>query len=294
MKKRMLKQGLVLTGLAVFLGGCTTKADGGKETANETINVITREEGSGTRGAFTELTGIIETKGDTEVDQTLTSATIQNGTSGMLTIVSGDPSAIGYVSVGSLNDSVKALKIDGVSPTAEEIAKENYPIARPFNVAHKGDLEPAAEDFWAFIFSADGQKIVQEEGYIEAVDDAEAYQAGSNVEGKISVVGSTSVTPVMEALAEAYQDLQANVTIDITSNGSSAGMSAALDGSADIGMASRELKEEESAELESRALAIDGIAVIVNPKNSLDNLSVEQIREIFTGEKTKWGDYVQK
>lgn len=294
MKRQTTKQLILACACLLVLGGCKAKAENGSEAGGGTINVITREEGSGTRGAFTELSGVLVKEGDSEVDHTLSSATIQNGTSGVMTTVAGDKAAIGYLSVGSLNETVKALKIDGAAPETEQIKSGEYPLARPFNVAFKGELEAAAEDFWGFVFSREGQDVVIGEGYIEAEDNAPAYESKPGLKGQISVVGSTSVTPIMEALAEAYKEVQPGITIDITSNGSSAGMTAAMDGSADIGMASRELKEEEEKVLEHKPLAIDGIAVVVNPDNPIEELSLNQIRDIFTGEKTKWEDYVQK
>lgn len=302
----LLKAGKLIAtfGTALTLAACgngggdttdtaDTSANGG-ETAggdfdtSQTINVVTREDGSGTRGAFTEITGILVEEGDTETDNTYAGATIQNGTNGVMTTVSGDPAAIGYISAGSVDDSIKPVMVDGAEPTPEAIADGSYPIARPFNVAYGNDLSDVAEDFWSFIFSAEGQEIVAAEGYIEADTEAPAYEATEGLSGSVSVVGSTSVSPVMEVMAEEYQALNPDVSIDITSNGSSAGMTAAMDGSADIGMASRELKEEESAELTSDALAIDGIAVIANNENPVEDLTMEEVRQIFTGEVTEW------
>jgi phosphate transport system substrate-binding protein len=266
-----------------------------EETASEsdfdtsqTVNVISREDGSGTRDAFTEITGVLVEEGDTEEDQTYQGATIQNSTNGVMQAVGEDPAAIGYISLGSVDDTVKAINVDGVEATAENVASGEYSLARPFNVAYSGELSEAAQDFWDFIFSEEGQAVVEEEGYIESPDaTGEPFEANENASGSISVVGSTSVTPVMEALAEAYPG---EVQVDITSNGSSAGMTAAIDGSADIGMASRELDEEEQGALESQALAMDGIAVIVNNENPTEDLTLEEIRQIFVGEITTWDE----
>lgn len=284
---------MLATGL-VLLAGCGASAEKTAFDETKDIHVITREDGSGTRGAFTELAGILVKEGDTETDQTYSGATIQNGTNSVMTTVAGDVTSIGYTSVGALNDSVKEIKVGGVLPSSETIKDGTYDIARPFNVAYKDSLSEVAEDFWTFVFSAEGQEIVAAEGYIEGVDNAPAYAGKSDLSGAVSVVGSTSVTPVIEAIAEAYKKVQPKVAIDITSNGSSAGMTAASDGSADIGMASRNLKEEEEAVLTHQAVAIDGIAVIVHPTNPLSDLSLEQVRQIFTGEETKWQNVTKK
>lgn len=295
---------MLTTGAALLLAACGggesgTESEGG-ETAgggdfdtSQTINVITREDGSGTRGAFTEITGVLVEDGDTETDNTYAGATIQNSTNGVMTTVAGDPASIGYISLGSVNDTIKPLMINGVEPSTETVQDGSYEIARPFNIAYKGELSEVAQDFWTFVMSAEGQELVVGEGYVEAVSDAPAYEAAEGLSGNVSVVGSTSVTPVMEVLVEEYTTLNPEVTIDVTSNGSSAGMTAAMDGSADIGMASRELKEEELAELTAEPLAIDGIAVIVHPDNSVEDLTMEQVRQIYTGEVTTWADVAE-
>ena len=291
MKTKMIRFSLLVATSTLFLAGCQASAEKESNESTGDIHVVTREDGSGTRGAFIELTGVLVKEGDKETDHTYTGATIQNGTNSVMTTVGGDESAIGYTSVGSLNDSVKELKIENVLPTSEAIKEGTYHIARPFNVAYKGELSESAEDFWSFLFSAEGQQVVSEEGYIEGSADSSPYVQEKEVSGTISIVGSTSVTPVMEAITEAYKKLQPNVSIDITSNGSSAGMTAAMEESADIGMASRELKDEEEAQLSHQALAIDGIAVIVHPDNPLETLSMEEVRQIFTGEQTKWTEF---
>lgn len=294
--KKAMKFGITL-GLGLTLAACgnstsnatdTSSAEAGFDAAQD-IHVISREDGSGTRGAFTEITTILEEDAEgNEVDGTYMEATIQNSTDGVMTSVSGDETAIGYISLGSLNDTVKAVNIEGIEATAETIADGSYAIARPFNVVYKDNLGEAAQDFWDFMFSQQGQEIVESEGYVTATEDASEYTAPTDLSGKVSVVGSTSVTPVMEMLAEEYQTLNPEVTIDITSNGSSAGITAAVDGTADIGMASRELKEEEQADLTAGVLAMDGIAVIVNENNTIDELTMDQVKQIFTGELTTW------
>ena len=300
--KKISKYALT-TGAALLLAACGGGEESGTESGetagggdfdtSQTINVITREDGSGTRGAFTEITGVLVEDGDTETDNTYAGATIQNSTNGVMTTVSGDASSIGYISLGSVNDTVKALMVNGVEPSTETVQDGSYEIARPFNIAYSGELSEVAQDFWTFVMSAEGQELVVEEGYVEAVSDAPAYEAAEGLSGNVSVVGSTSVTPVMEVLVEEYTNLNSDVTIDVTSNGSSAGMTAAMDGSADIGMASRELKEEELAELTAEPLAIDGIAVIVHPDNSVEDLTTEQVRQIYTGEVTTWADVAE-
>ncbi|WP_107995502.1 substrate-binding domain-containing protein [Trichococcus paludicola] len=289
LSKLVLALGVSAT-LAACGGGDEASSDGATGVAG-TINVVSREDGSGTRGAFTEITGVLgEDANGEEVDNTYSEAIIQNGTEGVLSTVAGDANAIGYVSLGSLNDTVQGVAIDGVEPTNETVQDGTYPIARNFNIAWKGDLSEVAADFVAYIHSAEGQAIAVEEGYVEAKMDGAAYAGDGSMSGTISIVGSTSVSPLMEVLAEEYKALNPDVQIDITSNGSSAGMTAAMEGTADIGMSSRELKEEEAAELTSDAIAVDGIAVVVNKENTLAGLTLEQVKAIFTGETTEWAD----
>ena len=292
MKWNNLSKLVLALGVSATLAAC----GGGDEATSDgavagTINVVSREDGSGTRGAFTEITGVLvkDANGE-EVDNTYSEAIIQNGTEGVLSTVAGDTNAIGYVSLGSLNDTVNGVAIDGVEPTNETVQDGTYPIARNFNIAWKGDLSEVAADFVAYIHSAEGQAIAVEEGYVEAKLDGAAYAGDGSMSGTISIVGSTSVSPLMEVLAEEYKALNPDVQIDITSNGSSAGMTAAMEGTADIGMSSRELKEEEAAKLTSDAIAVDGIAVVVNKENTLAGLTLEQVKAIFTGETTEWAD----
>lgn len=257
------------------------------------INVNSREDGSGTRGAFIELFGI-EQKNDAgeKVDYTTDLAAVTNSTAVMMQSVAGDPYSIGYISLGSLNDTVKAVKIDGAEATVENIKNNTYKIARPFNIATKDGLSGAAQDFVDFIMSADGQSVIEANGYI-AVSDANAY-SGSMESGKIVVSGSSSVTPVMEKLKEAYLVKNPGVEIEIQQSDSSTGMSNAIDGTCDIGMASRELKDSEIEKgLTPTVIAMDGIAVIVNNGSSIDNLTSEQVMKIYTGEATIWSDVLE-
>ncbi len=265
------------------------EASGDFDTSSD-ITIVSREDGSGTRGAFIELFGIEEKDSDgNKVDNTTEDAQITNSTSVMLTTVAGDDYAIGYVSLGSLDDSVKALKIDGAEATAENIKSGEYKVSRPFNIATKSDLDnEVAKDFIDFIMSTEGQAVVEENGYI-AVDDVEDY-SGSAPSGKAVVGGSSSVSPVMEKLIEAYKDVNANAEIELQTTDSTTGMTSTIDGSYDIGMASRELKDEEASELEATVIATDGIAVIVNKNNTVDDLSVDQVKSIYTGEALTWDD----
>ena len=266
--------------------GCAKETEN-KFTTGE-ITVISREDGSGTRGAFVELFGIEEKneKGE-KYDYTTTSAEITNSTAVMMATVAGNKQSIGYISLGSLNDTVKALKIDGVYPNAENVEDESYKIVRPFNIATRKDgLTEQTKDFIQFILSEQGQKIVTQEKYI-SIDEPIEYQE-SNVSGKITISGSSSVTPVMEKLKESYCQLNKNVTIELQQSDSSTGMTDVMNGVSDIGMASRELKAEELVALNSTLIAKDGIAVIVNNQNSFDSLSSEQIKQIFKGEITDW------
>ena len=256
----------------------------------EDISVYSREDGSGTRGAFIELFGVEEKDANGEkIDNTTEDATITNNTSVMMTGVAGDDYAIGYVSLGSLNDTVKALKIDGVEPTVENIKSDSYKVYRPFNIATKGEVSEAAQDFIDYILSAEGQQIVSDEGYI-TVDDAAPAFAGGQASGSVTVAGSSSVSPVMEKLAEAYMKLNGNVKIEIQTSDSTTGMTSAIDGVCDIGMASRELKDTEAEKLTATVIAQDGIAVVVNNNNPIDNLTKDQVKSIYVGETTSWSE----
>ena len=254
------------------------------------IAVISREDGSGTRGAFTEITGLLEKNGDQEVDNTTASATVQNSTNGVMTTVAGNPSAIGYISLGSLNDTVKALTLEGVEATPENILSGDYKLARPFLLVTKGEPKEGSleADFIKFALSKDGQAIAEQEGYVKN-EKAEDYKPG-NVSGEITVAGSTSVTPLMEKLVEAYKKVNSGANIQIQSNGSSAGITAAAEGTAQIGMSSRELKDEEKTNVQGIVLAQDGIAVIVNKENPAKDITMEQIKNIFNGSMAAWGD----
>ena len=256
----------------------------------EDISVYSREDGSGTRGAFIELFGVEEKDANGEkIDNTTEDATITNNTSVMMTGVAGDDYAIGYVSLGSLNDTVKALKIDGVEPTVENIKSDSYKVYRPFNIATKGEVSEAAQDFIDYILSSEGQQIVSDEGYI-TIDDAAPAFAGGKASGSVTVAGSSSVSPVMEKLAEAYMKLNGNVKIEIQTSDSTTGMTSAIDGVCDIGMASRELKDTEAKKLTATVIAQDGIAVVVNNNNPIDNLTKDQVKSIYVGETTSWSE----
>ena len=278
--------------LTAALTGCGAQTSSDATVCvNDNVSVLTREEGSGTRGAFIELFGIEQKDADgKKVDHTITSAESTNSTSVMLTTVQGNKAAIGYVSLGSLDETkVKTLKVDGNSATAENVKSGEYKIARPFNVATKGDATGVASDFLTFILSEDGQKVVEDNGYISRGNNGK-YTA-SNQSGKITVGGSSSVTPVMEKLKEAYVKLNPNVTIDVQQSDSTSGMTGTKDGVYDIGMASRELKDsEKEAGLVPTVIAMDGIAVIVNKDNAVDNITSEQILKIYTGEITLWSE----
>ena len=258
---------------------------------SKTISVVTREEGSGTRDAFTELTGVLVKDGDNKTDNTTTSAVTINSTEAVITNVKDNEAAIGYISLGSLNDTVKALKIGGVEATADNVKSGDYAVSRPFNIAYKGELSDVAQDFVDYIMSSDGQKIVSDNGYVTVSENA-AY-SGKKPSGKISVAGSSSVSPVMEKLAEAYQKVNTNAKVEIQTSDSSAGMQSAMGGTCDIGMASRDLKDEEKSALKVETIAKDGIAVIVNNANTCDDLTLDQVKSIYTGETTVWSDIIK-
>lgn len=257
----------------------------------EEINVISREDGSGTRGAFVELFGI-EQKNEAgeKIDYTTDECDITNSTSVMMTSVAGNECAIGYISLGSLNDTVKALEIDGAAATVENIKAGVYNVARPFNIATLAETSEAAQEFIHFIMSQEGQEIIENNGYIAAVENAPAF-AGTNATGKVVAAGSSSVTPVMEKLKEAYEVLNPNVEIELQQSDSSSGMTSTRDGVCDIGMASRALKDSElEAGLVPMTIAMDGIAVIVSNDNEVTGLTTEQVRSIYMGETTDWSE----
>ncbi len=259
--------------------------------ANAPINVISREDGSGTRGAFIELTGVEQKDADgNKIDMTTDEAIITNSTSVMLTSVAGDKDAIGYVSLGSLNETVKALNVDGNPATAESIVEGAYALSRPFNIVTFGEISEIAQDYVAFILSADGQAVVNENGYI-AVDAAAPAYTASGLTGEVVAGGSSSVTPVMEKLSEAYMAVNPGTKIVVQQSDSTTGVTSALEGIVDIGMASRALKDSEIEKgALGTAIALDGIAVIVNLDNELSAITSEQIAAIFTGEATDWSE----
>lgn len=264
----------------------TTAAESEGGAAEGPISVVSREDGSGTRGAFVELIGIEDENGE---DMTTDTAEITNSTSVMMTTVAGNKNAIGYISLGSLNDTVKALSVDGAEPTVDNIKSGDYKVSRPFNIVTTGNESEVTKDFISFIMSEEGQKIVEEEGYISQGNEG-AY-AGTKPEGKITVSGSSSVTPVMEKLKEAYEALNTNATIELQQSDSSTGVKDALSGTSDIGMASRELKESEVSEgAVGKVIAIDGIAVVVNNENPISSITGEDIKGIYTGEITDWSE----
>ncbi|HJB33527.1 MAG TPA: extracellular solute-binding protein [Candidatus Blautia merdipullorum] len=302
MKKKVLAA--VLMGAMVFSmaacgsnggnseGGSSDSGSGSDASATSgTISVLSREEGSGTRGAFVELFGVEEENADGEkVDNTTVDAQVTNSTAVMMTTVAGDPQAIGYISLGSLDDSVKALKVDGADATAENVKNGTYKVSRPFNIVTNDDLSDVAQDFIDYILSSDGQAIVEKENYIAVDDAAEAY-AGSSPEGNVVVAGSSSVTPVMEKLKEGYEAVNPNASIEIQQSDSTTGVEQAISGVCDIGMASRELKDSETSEgITGTQIAIDGIAVIVNNENSMTDITSDQVKQIYTGEVTNWED----
>lgn len=272
-------------------GSSNAGSDAAKFDASKTISVVTREEGSGTRDAFTELTGVLVKDGDNKTDNTTTSAVTINSTEAVITNVKDNEAAIGYISLGSLNDTVKALKIGGVEATADNVKSGDYAVSRPFNIAYKGELSDVAQDFVDYIMSSDGQKIVSDNGYVTVSENA-AY-SGKKPSGKISVAGSSSVSPVMEKLAEAYQKVNTNAKVEIQTSDSSAGMQSAMGGTCDIGMASSDLKDEEKSALKVETIAKDGIAVIVNNANTCDDLTLDQVKSIYTGETTVWSDIIK-
>lgn len=289
--KRIISVLLVAVMMVLTLASCGNSNTEGFDAARD-IHVTSREDGSGTRGAFIELFGIEQKDENGEkVDYTTPTAATTNSTSVMMTTVAGDIYAIGYISLGSLNDTVKAVEIDGAVPSIENIKNDTYKVARPFNIVTTDDLSENAQDFIDFIMSADGQAVIEENGYI-SVSDAPAY-TGSQTSGKVVVSGSSSVTPVMEKLKEAYQELNPDVNIEVQQSDSSTGIADTIDGTCDIGMASRDLKDSEIQQgAAATVIAMDGIAVIVNNDSDITALTTEQVMKIYIGEVTTWDEVI--
>ena len=293
--KKMLAVTLALALAAAAFTACGgNDGSGGGEDAGQaggqTIHVVSREDGSGTRGAFIELFGIEQkdANGD-KADHTIETAEITNSTSVMMQTIAGNEAAIGYISLGSLDDSVKALKIDGAEATADNVKSGDYKVSRPFNIVTKDGLSDAAKDFIAFIMSDEGQAVIEEEGYVS--QGSQGAFKGGNVKGEVKISGSSSVTPVMEKLAEAYQAVNKDVTVSVQQSDSTTGITDAAEGVSDIGMASRALTDEELASgVSAQAIALDGIAVIVNLNNDLTEITSDSVLKIYTGEITTWAD----
>ena len=290
MRKKLLTLAVATVAASSLLTGCGgSSSDDKKAASDENITAVSREDGSGTRGAFIELFGIEQKDKDgNKVDKTTSSVQITNSTSVMMTTVAENKAAIGYISLGSLNDTVKAVKIDGAEASVDTVKDGSYKIVRPFNIVTKDKLSKQAQDFENYIMSADGQQIVEDNGYIKVADDAKAYEQ-SDAEGKVVVAGSSSVTPVMEKLKEAYLAVNKDAEIEVQESDSTTGMTAAMEGICDIGMASRDLKDSES-ELKATAIAMDGIAVIVNKNNTLDDITSDQVKDIYLGNVTSWDE----
>ena len=301
--RKLLAMTLVVAMTGALAAGCGSKSEetgaegeGEQQTAewdaSNDITVVSREDGSGTRGAFIELFGIEQKdENGNKVDHTTEDANITNSTEVMMSTVAGNEYAIGYVSLGPLGDSVKAVKIDGAEATEENIKAGTYKVSRPFNIATKDEISDIAQDFINFILSEEGQKVVSENGYI-SLDDVKPYES-NGATGKVVVAGSSSVTPVMEKLKEAYQKVNSGAEIEINQSDSTTGMTSAMSGICDIGMASRELKDEEAQELTSIVIATDGIAVIVNNDSPVEELTSDQVKAIFTGETVAWDEIVK-
>ena len=283
----MLACGVLTAGLLTGCGGSSSDTAGADDAE---ITVVSREDGSGTRGAFVELFGVQDEddKGE-KTDMTTEDATITSSTEVVMTTVAGNKNAIGYCSLGSLNDTVKAVKIDGVEATVDNINNGKYAISRPFNIATNGTPSEVTQDFINYILSEDGQKIVEENGYIKA-SDAGAFKS-NGAKGKIVVAGSSSVSPVMEKLMEAYKKINTGADVELQESDSTTGMKNAIAKTCDIGMASRDLKDSEtSAGLKATVIAKDGITVVVNKENSIDNLTKDQVNNIYRGKITTWGE----
>ncbi|WLR87123.1 substrate-binding domain-containing protein [Streptococcus iniae] len=287
MKMTKMLSLVALSVTAFGLAACGNNSSQSSATSSGKIEVITREDGSGTRGAFTEITGIKKKDKGKEIDNTSKSAVVQNSTEGVISAVSGNPQAVGYISLGLLNDHIKALKVDGVKASSQTVLDGEYPLQRPFNIVFTDQLSGLGKDFVSFIHSKEGQAVVSKNKFVEAKTEVTAYSS-QKLSGKLSIVGSTSVAPLMEKLVEAYKKENPDVTIAITANGSSAGITATQEKTADIGMVSRELTPEEGKGLKHDAIALDGIAVVVNKDSKIDAISMKAIADVFTGKVNSW------
>ncbi|MCI1959097.1 MAG: extracellular solute-binding protein [Clostridia bacterium] len=296
--KKVIAVLIASTAIVGVLAGCGSSSNPSNTQTSQSgtnpgatsgaISVLSREDGSGTRGAFIELLGIQQKNADgNKVDNTIDSSEITNSTAVMMQTVAGNKSAIGYISLGSLNDTVKALKVDGVEATPANVKDGSYKVARPFNIVTKDGLSDAAQDFINYILSDEGQKIVEENEYVSQGSTG-AYKS-NGAKGKVTVAGSSSVTPVMEKIAESYQETNSNVSVEVQESDSTTGITSATEGVCDIGMASRELTDEEKAAgVKPQAIALDGIAIIINNSNSINKISNEDVQKIYTGEITDW------
>lgn len=286
MKKRIIS--ILLVSMMITLAGCNGGGDDSFDF-DKTINVITREEGSGTRGAFIELFELEEKQEDGgKKDLISKEASVESNTNTILSTVQNDVYAIGYVSMGSLNDDIKALEIDGAAATPENVKNGSYQISRPFNIATKGDTTGVAKDFIDFILSAEGQEVVA--GSYISIDEVAAPYAGNKESGSITIGGSSSVAPLMEKLIERYGELNPNASVELQISDSSIGMTQTMEGAYDIGMASRELKDSEKEELTEIQIALDGIAVIVNKENEITSLSKDNVQKIYLAEAETWSE----
>ena len=271
---------------ALLFTGCGNSKDASSGKDDGKIHVVSREDGSGTREAFSEITKLIVKNGDKKTDNTLKDAIVQNSTEAVMSTVSTDKDAIGYISLGSLNDKVKALKLGGVEATPDNIKAEKYALARPFLIVYKGTPDKTTQDFLNYLLSDQGQEIVAKNGYIPL--EGKGKYEPAKLKGHIAVSGSTSVTPLMEKMVEQYEKMNPDVAIDIQSNGSSAGITDTINGGANIGMSSRNLKDDEKSKLNQEKIGIDGIAVVVNKENKLGDITLQQLNDIYTGKLTEW------
>lgn len=276
--------------VAGMFAACSTKDEDKKDNSGASslgnVTVISREEGSGTRDAFTELMDIVD---EDKNDLTVETAEITNSTSVMMSTVAGNVNAIGYVSLGSLSNDVKALSLDGVAPSTDTVKNGSYKLQRPFNIAYiDGKLNDVAKDFISFIMSKEGAKVVDAEGYI-SIDTNSSYTS-TGMSGVVTLAGSTSVAPLMNVLADEYKKLNPDVKIEIQESGSSAGIQSAIEGAVDIAMSSRDLKDDEATKLKSEKIALDGIAVIINNNNPCNNITAQQVKQIYIGEIKTWDD----
>jgi phosphate transport system substrate-binding protein len=295
--KKILILAAILIGALAFTA-CGSDDDNGNGTttgsswdASRQVNVIARDPGSGTHAAFIELLGIEVSADGNVTDNTYIGAYIAPSTGGVITTVAGDEFAIGYISMGAMNTSVRALSVDGIAATVENVQNGTYPVFRSFYMAVQPVLSPEAAAFLAFIQSAEGQDVIAGRNYVPAFASPAAFVAPEGLSGTVVAAGSTSMTDITQRLAEAFEAVVPGVSVEVHSSGSGAGITAAIDGIADIGLTSRAIRDGELEQgVISETMAHDGIVVVVNNSSPVTALTSSQIHDIFVRDVTRWNE----